>query len=150
MDSLDPKTIGHFLTHILEGFDIPKPEALVKVSGKAAVEPVERIPYTFADNLWHTVYWQNIWLDRLKGAPSRPSMEIWQGDWQTADAKEYLEIKQVFIAGLKEARDICNSEPFTHSMKTDIEAAEILIRIATHAAYHVGQLTLIKRALRAK
>jgi len=44
--------------------------------------------------------------------------------------------------------DIAASEPFEHRMKSDAEAIHMLVQIAVHGAYHLGQINLLKRELR--
>ena len=135
---------------ITDGWDIPAPEKMLKVSGNAAKERLPGMPYSLAENLWHTVYWQDLWLDELEGKPRRPLMSVWQGDWQSPPAKDWTALRAQFLAGLRQAKEICGRDPFTHGMESDAEALETLVRIAVHASYHCGQLNLLKRAQRAK
>lgn len=137
--------LGELFTHIIEGYDIPTPEGLLKVSAERAAKVHEGAPYSLLRNLAHAVYWQSLWLDRLQGRPVPPIMDIWKGDWKEPSPSEFKRIRQEFVDGLKTARTIATTEPFEHAMESDEKAIDRLLRIAVHGAYHMGQLNLLKR-----
>lgn len=108
------------------------------------------MPYSILENLAHTVYWQDIWLLRLSGKKKSVGMKEWTADWQSPDPSEWDSYRARFLAGLGEALMIAESEPFDHAMNSDEEAEKTLIQIAVHAAYHCGQINLLKRAQKLK
>lgn len=128
--------------HILEGYDIPTPEGMLKISEEQAFADLAPIPYSFATNLQHAVLWQRFWLQKLAGGRKKSGMEEWKNDFRTPDRSELKELKREFVDGLAQARSIAATEP------TDPEVVDTLIRIAVHGAYHLGQMNLIKRAVR--
>lgn len=141
--------LGELFTHIIEGYDIPTPAGLLKVSVERASAVREAAPYSLLTNLAHAVYWQNLWLDRLHGRPVPPTIEIWKNDWKEPNPREFKRLRQEFLEGLETARKIAAAEPFEHSMETDSKALYRLLQIAVHGAYHMGQMNLLKR-LKAK
>lgn len=133
---------------ILEGHDIPTPEGLLKISEGAAFQELPEMPYSIATNLAHAVLWQDVWLQKLKGGPARPTMEVWKNDFRTPEKSELKALKSEFIEGLREGRRIAASTPMDHQLESDDEAANLLLRMIVHGAYHCGQLNLLKRAQR--
>ncbi len=123
---------------ILEGRDIPGVGSVLRMTAKRAGECKSGMPYTMTDNLWHVVYWQEIWLQELRGEKMIPTMQIWAGDWQGTDEYQFGELREKFLQGLEEARLMCKGE-------LDADRANLLLRIGIHATYHIGQLNLIKR-----
>lgn len=144
---MDPRAslLGELFAHIIEGYDIPTPAGLLKVSEERAATKHEGSPYSLLKNLAHAVYWQNLWLDRLQGRPTPPTMEIWKGDWQEPSPTDFKRLRQEFVEGLEMARKISTAEPFEHAMDSDEKAIDRLLRIAVHGAYHMGQMNLLKR-----
>lgn len=137
-------------TQLIEGYDVPAPSAMLKVSRVSAVAVVPGLPYSLLTNLQHTVYWQRFWLAKLQGGPKKAGMEQWRQDWQVPDASEWEGLRAEFLAGLEEARRIAASEPMGHELASDAEAVDALCRILVHGSYHAGQMNLLKRAGRAQ
>lgn len=135
---MDGKALGMVFDAVLDGWDFSAPGALLKVSGKRASIRPDGAPYSMAQNLWHAVYWQELWLRRIRGESVPPQMEVWKGDWQTPDEEDFAQLRERFESGLREARSLCDDE------LTDLQA-DRLVRIAMHGAYHMGQLALLKR-----
>lgn len=136
---MDSATIARLIDQVIEGVDIPCPDKMLKLSSKRAGETKAGMPYSINSNLWHAVYWQDLWLKRIRGEEILPQMEVWTGDWQTPDDSEFPELRQRFIEGLHEARGMCDWDGL------DDEQLDRLIRIAVHGAYHLGQMNLLKR-----
>ena len=141
---MDPNTTAEMLRQIRSGKDIPPPEKLLNMNAAKACEQIPFSPYTIATNLMHAVFWQDLWLCRLKGERGRSFIE----DWRVATTDEWSSIRSSFLQGLDEAIAIAESEPFAHKMPSDDIAVSTLIQIAVHDAYHLGQINLLKRQLR--
>ena len=58
---------------------------------------------------------------------------------------EWKRIRKELVETTEEAYKIANAEPFTHQMKSHDIACKTLLAIAVHTAYHLGQLTLLKK-----
>lgn len=128
---------------IIGGLDIPEPAKMLRISGKAASNRIENLPYSLITNLEHAVLWQDIWLDQLAGKPKMPSMQVWKGDWQVPSERSWQSVRESFLSGLEAARNIAKTEELTP------ERVDLLLRIAIHASYHLGQMNLLKRSNRA-
>lgn len=112
---------------------------MLKISARWAGVVKPWMLYSLNANLWHTVYWQDLWLKRIRGEKIPPQMEVWEGDWQVPADEEFGDLRERFLAGLHEARAMCDWESL------DDEQKDRLIRIAIHAVYHIGQMNLMKR-----
>ncbi|MCW5944103.1 MAG: DinB family protein [Fimbriimonadaceae bacterium] len=145
---MDRRAVTLLFRQIREGWDVPTPTGMLRVKGDAAAREVAPLPYSLLTNLCHTVYWQRLWLASLHGEPRPTGMKAWTGDWRVPEASEWPTLRAEFLAGLDEAARIANSEPFDHRMESDEKAIEVLVALAVHAAYHLGQMNLLKRAVR--
>lgn len=134
------------LRQVIEGTDFASAKsALSGLSAESAATIPPGMSYSIATYVKHAILWHQIWLGRLKGE-KRPSI---LDDWKAASVEEWSDLRTEFLEGLSEASRIASRKPFVHSMKTDAAAERVLLKIAIHDAYHVGQVVLLKRALRA-
>ncbi|MFM9871999.1 MAG: DinB family protein [Fimbriimonadaceae bacterium] len=136
---MESSVLKMMFDQILDGRDIPVVGSMLRMTAKRASECKAGMPYALTDNLWHVVYWQELWLEELRGGKPPPMMQVWSGDWKETEEHQFGELREKFLEGLQEARLFCKGE-------LSSEQAEILLRIGIHAAYHIGQLNLIKRA----
>lgn len=132
---------------ILEGWDIPTPQGILRLKQEDAAQEVDAFPYSFVKNLAHAVYWQDLWLKELEGAPRPPSIEVWKNDWRAPAPSEYPVLRKQFIEGVKRARWFAGEGFVTHQCESDEKAIDLLLRIAIHDCYHLGQLNTLKRGL---
>lgn len=130
---------------IISGADIPAPTSLLsRVRPQDAIAIPPGFPYSMATNLAHTVFWQDLWLKRLRGERA-PSITK---DWRVPEESEWEACRAEFLSGLDESLDWCTRAVFDHKMRSDEVATKTLTQIAIHDAYHLGQINLIKRVLR--
>ncbi len=141
---MDRKTVQRMLKMVRDGDDIPAPAALLKISAKNASKRLPGFPYSIHENLWHAVFWQDMWLNAIEGKPNRD----WTEDWQSPAESEWPDTKERFLKNIDQAIRLAGRKELKHSCKTDKRTAELLMNIAVHDAYHLGQITLIKRVLR--
>lgn len=146
---MDRAVLIQLFNHLFRGNDIPAPETVVKATRKDAELMLDHVPYSLLAILAHTVYWQELWLKRLRGEPVPPQTEIWKNDWKTPDPSEWPALQKRFVEGLRAAEAIAAAEPFVHALPTDHEAVDRLCQIVLHASYHMGQINLMKRMIRA-
>ncbi|HWP31670.1 MAG TPA: DinB family protein [Fimbriimonadales bacterium] len=133
------------LRQIIDGKDIPSPSSLLRniTADKAAIR-LPYFPYSIITNLAHAVFWQNNWLNRLKGIRSRPFTE----DWRVPSKEEWDNLRAEFLSGLEEALMLATMKPPNPKMQSDEMAAKVLFELVIHTSYHLGQINLMKRALR--
>ncbi len=147
---MDRAALVQVFDQVLQAYDIPKPETVVKVKKEDAVALAENLPYSLITNLAHTVMWQRLWLNKLAGGRKNSNMSDWKQDWRVPSPDEWESLRSEFVSGFKEARRIAASEPFDHKCTDDAEAVETLVRIAVHGVYHIGQMNLLKRSTKTK
>jgi uncharacterized damage-inducible protein DinB len=145
---MDRSAVAELFRQILEGDDIPAPSAVLKVKVADAARELDSFPYSLATNLAHAVLWQRLWLNALRGGKAKSGMAEWKDNFRIPEPSELDGLRREFIAGLEEADRIAKSNPFDHQMANDALAVEYLLKIAIHASYHLGQMNLIKRAVR--
>ena len=142
---MDHATLAELYRQILSGSDIPAPSRLLGgISGKKAAERLPGFPYSILENLWHAVFWQTIWLDRLEGKATMKFTE----DWQSPAASDYPKLKARFIANVEKAHKLLSAKKLKHKMKSDDVAMKQLIAMAIHDSYHIGQINVMKRVSR--
>jgi len=139
--------LDRLFQQILEGWDIPTPQGVLRLKQEDAVREVDAFPYPLVKNLAHAAYWQDIWLKMLEGTPRPPSMEVWKNDWREPDPSEYATPRRQFIEGVKRARWFAGEGFSTHKCASDEKAVDLLLRIAIHDCYHLGQMNTLKRGL---
>jgi hypothetical protein len=140
-------SIALMFEQILVGWDIPTPDSLLKVSEERAAIRLPGHPYSLLTNLAHALLWQEHWLAKLEGRPRKTRPELYAGDFRVPEPGEFKAIRAEFVEGLRRAKSIAESRPFRHSAESDRNAEELLIAIAVHGAYHLGQINLLKRNL---
>jgi uncharacterized damage-inducible protein DinB len=145
---MDRTALVEVFKQILEGYDIHKPETILKVSQKSAAHHDGTHPYSLLTNLAHANLWQGFWLQKLAGGRKKSSMIEWRDDFRVPEPSELEALRFEFISGLREAARIAGSDPFEHKCTNDEEAVETLVRIAVHGSYHLGQMVLLKRSLK--
>jgi uncharacterized damage-inducible protein DinB len=114
-------------------------------------------PHTIYQELWHIVFWQQITLDWVNGLetpfPTTPSAgfaTIADGERESWD-----ELRQRFIAGAQKAAAIASDEPsLDRSIRCPsrpgqpvriMSIREQLESLATHNAYHLGRIVLLRQ-----
>lgn len=132
------------LRQLVEGADFEPPSSMLgKIKTEDAVRVLPFMPYSLATNVAHTDIWNRQWLAQLEGTPKE---KPWP-DFPPVAAEQWEAVRDRFLANLDRAYAIARSEPFTHRSRTDESASRALLKIAVHTSYHMGQFTLIKRAL---
>jgi uncharacterized damage-inducible protein DinB len=141
---MDPKTVSEMFQQIIDGDDIPAPAGMLKMTAANAARRLPGHPYSILENLWHAVFWQTIWLDRVEGRKAKSFIE----DWQSPPASEFPKLRTQFVANLEKARKLTAAKTFKHKMDSDEKAIKTLIAMAVHDSYHIGQMNVMKRAMR--
>lgn len=142
---MDPATAAEALRQVRDGRDFQSPaKVLARVAAKDACRTLPEFGYSLATYVLHTDFWQVMWLGRLRGGKTPSITE----DWRVAQEHEWEDIRRQFLANFDACVQLAENIPFAHQLKRDDRAVAMLLQIAVHNAYHVGQFVLIKRALR--
>lgn len=129
-----------------EGADFTAPSQMLK-----AVKPLDAVrllpgaPYSIATNVAHADIWQRLWLARLEGKPKFNPFP----DFPAVEAQNWEAVRSSFLSNFERAYAIAASEPFTHAATDDDAARKLLLKITVHNVYHIGQVALLKRLMRA-
>lgn len=116
-----------------------------------ALRPLDGLPYTLYDLLWHIEFRQRQLLLMLGGEEVGwpPAAEQWP---QTVpDEEEFADVLEALKAGLYEASELANDaalDPRSGALGAQ-EGADLktLADLAVHSAYHWGQVVLLRRLL---
>jgi uncharacterized damage-inducible protein DinB len=138
------RALAELFRQTLSGADIADPRKLLNMPAAKAAQRLPGFPYSILENLWHAVFWQAIWLDRLEGKATMRFTE----DWQSPPASEFPALRQKFVANIERARKLTKAKTLKHKMKSDEAAVKTLVAMAIHDTYHLGQMNLIKRVMR--
>ncbi|HWD40591.1 MAG TPA: DinB family protein [Fimbriimonas sp.] len=137
--------IREMLRQVIEGADFPGSAQILKsVKPQSACTVLPGMPYSVATNVAHTEIWNRVWLHRLQGLPKVAPFP----DFPDISQDEWPAVKAAFVEGVQRAYEIACAEPWTHRCKSDESAKRLLTKIALHTSYHLGQVNLLKRALR--
>ena len=137
--------IREALRQVVEGDDFDTPSATLKtVKAADAVKVLPGMPYSLATNVAHADIWNRLWLARLEGNPKFNPFP----DFPEVHEEDWPGIRTAFVDNLNRAYEIACSEPFVHHCKDDPSAKKTLLKVALHSAYHLGQMRLLKRALK--
>lgn len=125
---------------IISGEDISEVSGLLSslTVAEASVQ-LPNTPYSIVTLLYHADYWQKIWLNRIEGSPKPKVLK----DWLIPAATEFDNISESFLNNLHRAHKIAKSWPIEHKMKSESIALHVLISLAIHDAYHIGQIQLL-------
>lgn len=148
-----PRTNALFeaLRMVWEGDDIPALKgqlSRIRASDAVAVPAGHRC--SIATYVLHADLWNRIWLARLNGEPRKSLMNDWKNDWREPSQDEWPAIRDSTLSNFKRAMKMASKTPIKHKMKSDASAEAMLLNIAIHTAYHVGQIATLKHALRKK
>jgi uncharacterized damage-inducible protein DinB len=132
--------------HIIEG-----------LSDELVHRQLPNVPHTIYDELWHLAFWQQVTLDWVQGIetpfPAKPS----DGFPTKTDAtsETWDQLRQRFLQGTEQAaasaRDTsrleqhirCPSRP--GSPVRIMSVRDQLISLASHNAYHLGRIVLLRQ-----
>lgn len=138
-----PSPAHEALQQIWVGRDFPPPASVLRgVNPTNATILPAGFKYSLITVVEHTDFWQRIWLARLHGQKV-PTMFR---DWRVPPSSEWTAIRASFLANFEEAIRIA-SGAIQAATTQDVTSTK-LFQIAVHNAYHIGQMVLIKRAVR--
>ena len=136
----------HALHLLIAGNVFPSPRAVIaRIPERDAVVLPVGFKYSIATVVAHADFWQRYWLSPLIGERV-PDI---RADWVIPSAGGWKAVREGFLDRFDAILELAARDPFAHRMKSDTAAAGRLLMIAEHNAYHLGQVVLLKRAVRA-
>jgi len=127
-----------------------------------ASQQVAGFPHSIGQLVFHMNYWMDYDLRRIRGEkPPYPShnSESFADRPTPADAREWDLLRSQFAALIRDSADLADSSP--QELRREIEATHashkeraatleaVLWQLVAHNSYHVGQVAMIRRVLRA-
>lgn len=124
-----------------------------KILSELSLDQVNKIPsgmpHSIFAELWHTVLWQNIMVDRNE--------ELYEQQWKKGErypakpaheTQEWSALVDEFHAGLIRALEWTTS-PQKLSIEVDLNTtmADILYSLAVHNAYHMGKIVALRQMM---
>lgn len=139
--------IAEAFEQVSEGRDILHPKRLLsRITAADAARKLPGVPYSILDNLAHADLWQRIFLAPMLGTRAPSYLE----DWKEHEPSEWEEVRKGFLERFEAARRLA-AEGFDKTDKAKADSARArLIQTLIHDAYHLGQINLLKRMLRAE
>ena len=142
---------------IADSYAAPPSHILEGLTDELAHRKLPHTPHTIYDELWHLAFWQQVSLDWIQGIetpfPHKPS----DGFPTNADAasESWDQLRQRFLQGAEQAAASahnqaaldqlirCPSRP--GSQVRIMSVHDQLISLATHNAYHLGRIVLLRQ-----
>jgi uncharacterized damage-inducible protein DinB len=108
---------------------------------------------TIGDELAHVVFWQELTLEIVRGGqPQTP--EHATGGWPPTPAgrgaaKAWEALKARFAAGVAELEEAARTRDLEARVGGDAKSTlgELLLMIANHNSYHIGQIVALRRLI---
>ena len=120
---------------------------------------IPHAPHTIYQELYHITFWQQLSLDWIAGIetpfPAKPS----EGFNADPDHQPWNQLRQRFLLGAEQAAGIASDTPRLdrpircpsrpgHPIRI-LTVHDQLISLATHNAYHLGRIVLLRQLLNA-
>jgi uncharacterized damage-inducible protein DinB len=139
-------------SHILEG-----------LTDDLVHRELPNVPHTVYGELWHLTFWQQITLDWIAGIetpyPDKPSDAFPQKSSTGPKEETWEQLHRRFLHGAEQAAAAaedtrrldhpirCPSRPGSPTRTMSVR--DQLISLATHNAYHLGRIVLLRQLLQA-
>jgi uncharacterized damage-inducible protein DinB len=148
---------------IAESYAAPPSHILEGLTDDLAHRKLPNVPHTIYGELWHMAFWQQITLDWIAGTetpypnqptdgfPQKPSTGLYEEPWD--------QLRQRFLHGAEQAAAAaqdtlrldhavrCPSHPGAPTRIMSVR--DQLISLASHNAYHLGRVVLLRQLLQA-
>jgi len=152
MSAISARTLGHALRGA--GAHVEISAAIDGMDWRVAGLRPEGAPHSVFRLLNHMIYWQDLFLQRLTGARvSSPAsaVEGWPGEDGPRNAAEWTGSVERFNQGLGVVQGLINPDTLDEVLpnwnyRTRSEAIAL---VASHNSYHLGQIVLLRRMLKA-
>jgi uncharacterized damage-inducible protein DinB len=133
-------------SHVLEG-----------LTNNLVHHELPNVPHTIYAELWHIVFWQQLSLDWIAGIetvyPKSPS----EGFPQNSPTESWEQLCQRFFHGAEQAAAAAQDIPrletpvrcpsYRDAPTRTMSVRDQLISLATHNAYHLGRIVLLRQIL---
>ena len=128
-------------------------EAINEVNAEEALFQLDEGSHSIWQQVWHLNNWIRVFHNRLNGKETPWLAE--EEDWPSTPAlseQEWRRAKDTVLAGHKEfvaaARKLSDAQLNQQVVGKDYSVGFMLQGITLHAAYHTGQIVLVKKHLK--
>jgi uncharacterized damage-inducible protein DinB len=134
----------------------PPPRIVAGVPAASRIARPDGVPHSIAEELWHVVYWQDLFLGWARAQPLAYPARAEEG-WRTIDALadiEWDDLVRRFETGLVEAAEFAGKSDLHQRRSALVEPDaglgpptlfELLANLAVHNAYHLGRLVQLRQ-----
>lgn len=120
---------------------------LESISAEDACRRLAGLPYSIAGLLGHLQWWQARRLHLARGGEWEP-FELQVDDWPAVGPEAWESLRADFLATLEQMAELtADSTRMAEIIFEDRTVGEMLVSHATHNAYHLGQIVLMRRML---
>jgi uncharacterized damage-inducible protein DinB len=142
------QTANELLRQLIEGHDFePVARMIGDLTPEQALVKREGWPYSIAENAGHTLYWQKLWLDGINERATKRARGK-NVDWPAVSATEWPAVQAELLAGLQAAHAKSQGAgDLLRKLAHGETVEQVLLRIALHASYHIGQIALLRQVL---
>jgi uncharacterized damage-inducible protein DinB len=117
------------------------------ISPEDACRRVEGLPYSIAQLVAHTDWWQRRRIGLARGEEWQ-DFELQVDDWPDAAPQDWDRLVQTFLASNAVLLDLVENDlDMGRTLYEDQNVGRMLVSHTLHNAYHLGQIVLMRRLL---
>ncbi|MFT4111693.1 DinB family protein [Silvibacterium sp.] len=142
---------------VSDGYGAPPARILEALTEQLAHTPVPGAPHTIYEELWHLAFWLELSLDWITGqlTPYPPHSSEGFPAPEAIAAEPFAQLLRRFLDGLEIAFGMAGDEAtlarkFDRPSRTGtlrLTVEDELLGLATHDAYHLGRIVLLRQLL---
>ncbi len=142
------EAIAEAVRQMIDGEDYTPLERLIEdLSPDEAVRKPAGSPYSIATIAWHTWFWNNVWIVRIKQDAGAGEGFTDDGKWPDIAAEDWPDTRDRLLESLRRTCELAASaEPAAKTWREQTVGGNLL-QIAIHSAYHIGQIALLRQEL---
>jgi uncharacterized damage-inducible protein DinB len=135
-----------------EGQHVAVIKALDALDADTAGQRPEGSPHSVFQLLQHMIYWQELYLRRLRGdeaAGPAHAEQGWPGAEWPLSGGEWIGTVERFRRGWTEANEMATKRDLSETLPNwgGRPRFEGLLGLASHNSYHIGQVVIVRRML---
>jgi uncharacterized damage-inducible protein DinB len=148
---------------IAESYAAPPSHILEGLTHNLVHREIPNVPHTIYEELWHLTFWQQITLDWIAGIetpyPNRPSDGFPPKPSREPQSQSWEDLRRRFLHGADQAAAAAHDETrLDHPIRCPsrpgaptrvMSVRDQLISLATHNAYHLGRIVVLRQLLQA-
>ncbi len=141
-------TVNEALKQLAEGRDFDSlSAALMDLSPEQATKVPSGCPYSIATIVHHMWFWQDRWIKQIAGTHCEPFTDD-SSDFEVVAPEDWIATRDKLIEdfGILRERSL-HTNVFEKPTQFGDTVENLLVRASLHAAYHVGQIVLLRHLI---